>query len=67
VIPQRKDKIRRKTKRLVTQEGMDINVFSCFWVGFQSMPLKGEAGREEETPLDNALNLLETCQLNGPT
>jgi hypothetical protein len=38
VIPQTKDKIRRKTKGLLTQEGMDINFFSCFWVGFQSIP-----------------------------
>jgi hypothetical protein len=38
VIPQTKDKTRRKTKGVLTQEGMDIYFFSCFWVGSQSMP-----------------------------
>ncbi len=68
MIPQTKDKIRRKTKGvLLTREGMDINFFLLFLGLVFKACLEGEVGREEETPLNNALNLLQTCPLNGPT
>lgn len=67
MIPQTKDKIRRKTKGVLTQEGMDINFFLLFLGLVFKACLEGEVGREEETPLNNARNLLQTCPLNGPT